>query len=88
MPLVGCARPSSRRMSVVLPAPFGPRNPNAQPRGTSRSMLLERRAVAEALAEAGGLDGEMRSWPNLRRVRRRARLGRAVEPRGGSHPFG
>jgi len=25
-------------MSVVLPAPFGPRNPNAHPRGTCRSM--------------------------------------------------
>ena len=38
VPEVGCARPSSRRTSVVLPAPLRPRKPNAQPRGTSRSI--------------------------------------------------
>ena len=38
VPLVGFASPSSSRISVVLPAPLGPRKPNAQPRGTSRSM--------------------------------------------------
>ncbi len=37
-PLVGFASPSSSRISVVLPAPLGPRKPKAQPRGTSRSM--------------------------------------------------
>ena len=37
-PAVGRARPSKMRISVVLPAPFGPRKPNAQPRGTARSM--------------------------------------------------
>ena len=37
VPAVGSARPSSSRMSVVLPAPLAPRNPKATPRGTSRS---------------------------------------------------
>src|SRR3954451_20484265 len=38
VPLVGWASPSRRRISVVLPAPLGPRNPKAHPRGTRRSM--------------------------------------------------
>src|SRR5450755_443444 len=37
-PLVGKARPSSIRMVVVLPEPFGPRKPYTEPRGTARSM--------------------------------------------------
>ena len=37
VPAVGSARPSSRRISVVLPAPLAPRKPKATPRGTSRS---------------------------------------------------
>ncbi len=36
-PASACVSPSSTRISVVLPAPFGPRYPNAQPRGTSSS---------------------------------------------------
>src|SRR5258705_10916362 len=36
-PLVARARPSSKRIVVVLPDPFGPRNPNTEPRGTARS---------------------------------------------------
>src|SRR6478609_3653963 len=38
VPEVGCARPGSSRNSVVLPAPLRPRKPNADPRGTSRSI--------------------------------------------------
>ena len=36
-PADAAVRPSSMRMSVVLPAPFGPRNPNATPAGTRSS---------------------------------------------------
>ena len=34
-----CVKPTSVRISVVLPAPFGPRKPNATPAGTVRSTL-------------------------------------------------
>src|SRR5687768_16974742 len=34
VPDVGGARPISIRIVVVLPAPFGPRNPKKHPRGT------------------------------------------------------
>src|SRR5579862_312692 len=37
LPAVAGVRPSSIRISVVLPAPFGPRKPKATPRGTTRS---------------------------------------------------
>ena len=37
MPESACVKPSSTRMSVVFPAPFGPRYPKAQPRGTRSS---------------------------------------------------
>src|SRR5713226_323278 len=37
LPDVGGASPISMRIVVVLPAPFGPRNPKKEPRGTSRS---------------------------------------------------
>src|SRR5687768_11562229 len=33
LPLVGSTSPSSIFTDVVLPAPFGPRNPNTSPRG-------------------------------------------------------
>src|SRR5712671_6736865 len=33
-PELGFRRPSSSLTEVVLPAPFGPRNPNTSPRGT------------------------------------------------------
>src|SRR5947207_4174546 len=33
-PEVGCTRPRSMPIVVVLPEPFGPRNPNTPPRGT------------------------------------------------------
>src|SRR5450755_835365 len=37
LPAVGFARPSSSRISVVLPAPLAPRKPKATPRETTRS---------------------------------------------------
>src|SRR5580658_95515 len=40
LPASASVRPSSTRISVVLPAPFGPRYPKAQPLGTRRSTLL------------------------------------------------
>ena len=36
VPLVGGKMPSSMRMVVVLPAPFGPRKPTISPGATSR----------------------------------------------------
>src|SRR5512140_1494151 len=61
-PLVGLTRPTSIRIVVVLPAPFGPRNPNTSPRWrandtsetTSRSPYLfaslsAERTTSEAL---------------------------------------
>jgi hypothetical protein len=36
VPLVGCARPRIIRSVVVLPAPFGPRNPVTIPGSTSK----------------------------------------------------
>jgi hypothetical protein len=36
-PASGGIRPVSIRMVVDLPAPFGPRKPKKEPRGTSRS---------------------------------------------------
>ena len=39
-PLVGRMWSSSVRIMVVLPAPFGPRKPNASPSSTSRSTSM------------------------------------------------
>jgi hypothetical protein len=39
-PASACVSPRSTRIKVVLPAPLGPRYPNAQPRGIRRSTLL------------------------------------------------
>ncbi|BAS17911.1 hypothetical protein AHiyo8_62140 [Arthrobacter sp. Hiyo8] len=36
-PFVAAANPSSNRMVVVLPEPFGPRKPKTEPRGTAKS---------------------------------------------------
>src|ERR1700689_1112185 len=38
LPAFARVRPSSVRMILVLPAPLGPRKPNAQPLGTCMSM--------------------------------------------------
>src|SRR5216683_7007135 len=39
-PEVGVARPSSSRMVVDFPAPFGPRNPVMRPRASSKDRSL------------------------------------------------
>lgn len=38
-PLVGLARPRSKRIEVLFPAPLGPRNPKISPRRTCRFRL-------------------------------------------------
>ena len=38
MPALGGDTQPTIRIAVVLPAPFGPRNPNASPGATSKSM--------------------------------------------------
>jgi hypothetical protein len=44
-PLVGRMWSSSVRIMVVLPAPLGPRNPNASPSAMSRSTSMMPRCV-------------------------------------------
>ena len=56
-PAVAGVRPSSTRISVVLPAPFGPRNPNAHAGRDAQVGAVQRDPVAEPLGQAGGLDG-------------------------------
>ena len=50
-PAVGRIRPSSIRIVVVLPDPFGPRNPYTAPRGTARSIAVDRDLPAEPLGQ-------------------------------------
>ena len=74
-------RPSSMRISVVLPAPFGPRKPKATPRGHEQVDVVDGDAVAEALRQAVGLDRRlfmhrMASAPAARRHRPRGRIAR------------
>ena len=56
-PALGSASPSSSRISVVLPAPLGPKRPKAQPRGTSRSTPSSA-ARSEPLAQTVRLDSQ------------------------------
>ncbi|MDA8217436.1 MAG: alpha/beta hydrolase [Dehalococcoidales bacterium] len=57
-PPLGSSSPSSRRIVVVLPEPFGPRNPNTMPFGTAR----DRSSTACTLANRGILHIV---WPRL-----------------------
>ena len=67
-PPSGRVRPSSIRISVVLPEPLGPSMPSTEPTGTSRSIPSTatvapntlRRPLIRAAATAGGatVDGE------------------------------
>ena len=77
----------SRRMVVVLPEPFGPRNPITSPASTRRLRLVDRELVAEPLGEAFRLDhgaaarrgatlGRGRPRSGVERARGRARLRR------------
>ena len=47
------------RIAVVLPAPFGPRNPNVSPRSTTKSMPSTATNDPEPLGEAATLDLQM-----------------------------
>ena len=49
-------RPSSIRMVVVLPAPFGPSSPKISPRATANEMPLTTVVAAVALGEIADLD--------------------------------
>ena len=71
-PSVGNTRPSSIRMVVLLPAPFGPRNPNRSPSWTSRSTW------STATARPGS------AWSAPRCGRRRSRAG--LRRDGRRHP--
>ena len=50
-PEVGGIRPVSMRMVVDFPAPFGPRNPKKQPRGTVEVQAVDRGLAPVDLAE-------------------------------------
>ena len=51
-------RPSTSRMTVVLPAPLGPRKPNTSPLQTVHVEAVDRAQAAELLGErVGGQDG-------------------------------
>ena len=50
------------RMVLVLPAPFGPRKPNASPTRTSKSMALTAVNVAEALRQTARVDKDLVRW--------------------------
>src|SRR5580693_504842 len=71
-PPVGRARPRSSLTAVVLPAPFGPRNPKTSPRPTvmdrpARAMVRPyslRRSLACTAGESGRPScGASRAWP-------------------------
>ena len=56
-PRVGLTRPTSIRIVVVFPAPFGPRKPNTSPRWSANDASDDDLAVAVALREPlGGQD--------------------------------
>ena len=59
LPALACVRPSSVRMIVVLPAPLGPRKPNAHAARHLQVDAVERGALAEALGQAGRLDRQL-----------------------------
>ena len=57
-PEVGLSKPSSSLTAVVLPAPFGPRNPKISPRGTvivspASATVLPNRFVSSTVWIAG-----------------------------------
>ena len=54
-PLTGETQPIIRIVEV-LPAPFGPRNPNDSPGATSKSMRVDGDELAEALGQSAGMD--------------------------------
>ena len=68
--VIGATQPIIRIVEL-LPAPFGPRNPNASPRSTSKSMPSTAVNVAEALGQAVGDDQRPGGERPLADVRRR-----------------
>ena len=70
VPAVGCRNPSSSRMNVLLPAPFGPRNPNTSPARTSSVTSLSAaitaprrpQPAAVVLGQPAGRDRGRRRW--------------------------
>ena len=79
MPAVGRMRSSSSRIVVLLPAPFGPRNPNTSPRSTRRSSPSRARIPPGKVFESAvGLDRRrVCHQPN-----RRGPLLQRLSPRG------
>src|ERR1051326_3273669 len=51
LPVVGSARPASRRSRLVLPAPFGPSTPRHSPGATSRLTLFRARTPSPKVSE-------------------------------------
>ena len=74
-PDVGWVRPSSVRIIVVFPAPFGPRKPNATPAGNVQIDAVDGRAAAELLRQRLRLDDRFHARtvrdPSSRLSRRR-----------------
>ena len=56
------------RIVEVLPAPFGPRKPNASPGRDVEVDPVDRREVAEPLGQAAGMDERGRLGHGRRRV--------------------
>ena len=64
--LIGEVQPIMRIVEV-LPAPFGPRNPNASPGATSKSTAVDGRERTEPLRESAGSDQRFYAVPVTRR---------------------
>ena len=60
IPDVMVSNPVSIRTSVVFPAPLGPSSPEQLAREHFKVDRVDHRAIAEALGELAGLDGERR----------------------------
>ena len=76
------SRPSSTRIVVVLPAPFGPRKPCTSPAATDRSRPVQRHGLAEALAQPGDFDSVHGRDPTLNLKTTEYRNGEAPAARG------
>src|SRR5450756_683 len=69
LPDVARTRPSSMRIVVVLPAPFGPTKPQTEP-GDGQRHVVNNGAVAKALSRPGCRYGERPARPLARPVHR------------------
>ncbi len=59
LPSVGCSKPAIILMVVVLPAPFGPRNPNTSPWETFEVNAVYRDKIAVFFCEIDEFDHRM-----------------------------